>query len=641
MALDSASAAGDTASAAAGHPEPTADLWSRVRLWLIVALGLAWLAFQFAIVAEPQDPLLSRPIHLVFALALTFLTLPLDSRQHSTLRRAADVLMVAAVFATGCYYWLAFPRLTGRIEMVDPVTTADGFFGLLLLLLLLEGVRRTVGWALLGLLLFVLFYSAAGAWFPGWLRFRGFGLEETVEMMTMTTNGVLGITTETSVQFVFYFIAFGAIYAAIGGGKLFIDIGLSLSGRHSGGAAKAAVLSSSLMGTVSGSAVANVVSVGVFTIPLMRRAGYKPAAAAGIEAIASTGGQLMPPVMGVAAFVMAEMLQIDYGRIAWAAVIPAVAFYLNARRTGIGTLKAGSALTYEPLLPRLYLLLPPLVLIALLTSRFSATFAVNAAIFACVVTCYLRRRSWLGPRAWLSAIHDVARQASHVAVPIAAIGIIIAVAIQSNLALKFSTRLIEAGGANVYAALLLTVLGCLVMGLGLPTVAAYIIGAILFVPSLLKLGVPALSAHFFVMYYCVLSMVTPPVALASFAAAGLARAGTMDTSWQAFRLSFVLFLIPFGFVFDLRLLGQGEPLWVAAAFLSLLTATAVWAVSLTGYLGRPLTWLERVMHGAAAVLIILFPTGSRYWAFSLALAAMLACWSLVRWRLAARHREVL
>jgi len=594
---------------------------------LLLAISIFWCVFQFAIIAWPQQPMVARPIHLFFALAVLFLT--------TTGPRWLNALLLGASAAIGAYFLLHAQRLADRVEAVDPILPIDIAAGVMLMVLLLEGVRRCVGWSLLGLLLFALLYNFAGPWFPGWSRFSGFNFEDTIEIMTMTTNGVLGVTTETSVQFVFYFLVFGSAYAAIGGGRLFIDIGLKTSGRQQGGAAKAAVISSSLMGTISGSAVANVVSVGVFTIPLMRRAGYSAVQAAAIEALASTGGQLMPPVMGVAAFVMAEMLQVDYGRIAMAAVIPAVAFYfalfamvdLGARKSGIGTLDPSQAAPSAPIWPRLYLLLPPILLIALLATGRSATISVVAAIAACIVTAYLRRESWLSFGAWLKVIEDVARQAAQVAIPISAIGIMVAIAVQSNLALRFSSKLIEGGSASIYAALLLTIIGCIVMGMGLPTVAAYIIGAILFAPTLIKLGLTPLCSHFFVMYYCVLSMITPPVALASFAAAGLAKAGVMETGWHAFRLSLVLFLIAFAFAFDPLLLGQGPLPSVLAAFAGLLIGTGVWAVALVGYLNGVLSWGERFLYGAAAVANILFPTFSAGWIAALFGAALLCAWN--------------
>lgn len=611
-------------------------------------LSALWVAFQVYIIVAPQQPMITRPVHLFFALAILYL-IPLSA---SNIRqRTINVAFLCGIAFCGWYYLTQATRLAERIEAIDPVLPVDVVAGIILILALLEGVRRLVGWSLLSLLLIALVYNFAGRWFPGWSRFSGFDLADTIDIMTMTTNGVLGVTTETSVQFVFYFIAFGAVYSAIGGGRLFIDIGLRASGRQKGGAAKAAVISSSLMGTISGSAVANVVSVGVFTIPLMRRAGYSAEQAAGIEAIASTGGQLMPPVMGVAAFVMAELLQMDYGKIALAAVIPSLAFYaalfvivdLYARKTGVGTLPEDVFQGQAPILRRLYLVIPPVVLIALLAGGWSATMAVMWAILACLAMGWLSPAKRIGLGAARQLILDIAHQAAQVAIPIASIGIIIAVAVQSNLALRFSARLIE-GGGNVYVALALTIFGCILMGMGLPTVAAYIIGAVLFVPALIQLGLAPLNAHFFVMYYCVLSMITPPVALASFAAAGLARAGAMQTGWQAFRLSLVLFLIPFGFAFDPHLLGIGSPAIVILAFLSLLAATAAWAIALVGFALTPLSVAERVCWAFSSVINILFPTGSAGWFVSLIALALMGFWTFIlkpRYRTnASPHMEI-
>lgn len=614
---------------------------SRARQAAILILSLGLCAFQIFILLWPQAPLMERPIHLSLALALMFLVSPLaHARLSRRFGRGLDLAGLAAAVALAGYYVVAQERLNTRIEVVDPVLTVDVVFGLILILLLLEGVRRIVGWSLLGFILVVFLYNFGGAFFPGWAWFRGFGLKETIEILTMTTNGIQGVTTQTSVQFIFYFILFGAMYGAIGGGQLFIDIGLAVSGRFRGGAAKAAVISSALMGTISGSAVANVASVGVFTIPLMRKAGYLAEEAGAIEAISSTGGQLMPPVMGVAAFVLAEILQIDYGKVALAAAIPAIAFYISlffvvdlmARRHNIGTLSAEYFATRAPILPRLFLLTPPLVLVAFLAAGRSATWSVNAAIVACVATSYFRRQSWLSLAGWKRAILDAAGQASQVAVPIAAIGIIIAIATQSNLALKFSTNLMATGAHNIYAAMALTIIGCIIMGMGLPTVAAYIIGAILFAPVLIKLGIAPLAAHLFVMYYCVLSMVTPPVALAAYAAAGLAGSDTMRTGWRAFHLSVVSFLIPFGFAFDSHILGQGNPGMILLGFLSLVAATASWAVALVGYWRDHLSIAVRVLLGALSVAVILFPTGSRGWTASILLLALCATWVFLRGR---------
>ncbi len=600
-----------------------------------LALGMFWLGGQIYIIQYPFIPMIQRPMHLLLAMALVILWSPLDDKRLGRgVSHAVDALLLAGIAASVWYFLSQADRLTGRMETIDPIFGFDLAFGIVATVTLLECVRRVVGWSLLGVILVFLAYAFTGPLFPGWLRFGGFGLEETIESLTMTANGILGVTTSTSVQFVFYFVAFGAFYSAIGGSQLFIDIGLRLVGRTTGGAAKTAIVSSSMMGSISGSAVANVAATGVFTIPLMRRSGLSAEQSAATEAIASTGGQLMPPVMGIAAFVMAELLQIDYGRIALAGIIPAVAFYiaifvavdLTARRTGAGTLDRAEDFAHEPILPRLYLLLPPVVLIGLLVYGYSATRAAVYAIFACVVTAYLRRQSWLGPKALMRAIEDATKQAAQVAVPIAAIGIIIVVAIQSNLALKFSTRLIEISGGTLIGAMIFIIFGCIIMGMGLPTVAAYIIGAILFVPALLKLGIPELSAHFFVMYYCVLSMITPPVALASYTAAGMARGNAMKTSILAFRMSLVSFFIPFAFAFDEALLGQGPWLWIAAAFLSMMIGTGAWAIALSGYFIRSLNVIERILIGATSLVVIFSPTGHMVWGIGIAGIAVMGIW---------------
>ena len=586
-------------------------------------LGAAFFAFQFWILWQPQQPLLERPVHLVFALALLFLFKPLagDDSGSSRLPRIIDGLILLGVLGLTVYYLSAFDRLSTRMENVSPVEPVDIAAGVLLVLLLLEGVRRSVGWILLVVILAFLAYMAAGPYLPDWLAFRGFKLDDSIEILTMTTSGILGITTQTSVNFVFYFIVFGAVYSAVGGGGLFIDLAMKAAGRTVGGAPKSAIISSSLMGTISGSAVANVTATGVFTIPLMRRSGLSAERAGAVEAIASTGGQLMPPIMGVGAFVMAELLNVPYARIALAGLIPAIAFYLalflivdlEARRDGVGTLESSEGVEVPAIWPRLHLLIPPFVLIGTLVYGYSAQYAAVLATASCLAAAYLRRSTWLTLDGMIEAVRDAAKQVAEVAVPIAAIGIIIAVAVQSNLALKFAGGLLSAGGGTLVGSLMLIVLGCIIMGMGLPTVAAYIIGAVLYVPALKELGISALSANFFIFYYCVLSMVTPPVALASFAAAGISGGSAMRTSMSAFWLCLVAFFVPFSFIFDEAVLFTGSTAHVALASASMLASTAIWAVALGGYWWRPLATWERVAIGIAGMVAVLAPSGTVIW----------------------------
>lgn len=610
-------------SAAPRHPVQTAAF----------VIGTGLILFQIWLLLAPQQPLFERPIHLGLALVLLFLYRPLEAPSWPRgLRLAIDAVLIVMTLAVTAYYLIELPRLTTRMENVSPVLAVDMAAGAALVLLLLEGARRAVGMILVWVLLVFILYAFWGNLLPGWLGFRGFGPEAAVEIATMTTAGVLGITTSTSVNFIFYFILFGAFYAAVGGGQLFIDLAVRLAGRATGGTAKAAIVGSSLMGSISGSAVANVVSTGVFTIPLMKRTGFAPHRAAGIEAIASTGGQLMPPVMGVAAFVMAEMLGMPYVSLALAGLIPALAFYLalllvvdlSARRDGLRSLTREEVNATPAIAPRIHLILPPLVLIALLVTGYSAAYSAVAASLSCLIVPFLRPATRIGWSELATALRDAPRQAADVAVPIAAIGLVIAVAVQSNLALKFAASLLSLSEGSLYASLALAMFGCIVMGMGLPTVAAYIIGAVLFVPALQDLGIQPLAAHFFVFYYCVLSMVTPPVALASFAAAAVGQASTAKTSFSAFGLSLVAFFVPFGFVFDPGVLGQGGAGQVAGSAAGLFASTALWAVAFGGWCGRPLTWAWRLPIGAAGLASVILPAGSGAW-----LIAMVVGWSMV------------
>ena len=600
---------------------------------LAFAVGVGLIAFQIWLLFNPQQPLMERPVHLCTALILLFLYKPFEAPiLPAWLNRGVDLICILATLLVGSYYILGFERLTTRMENVSPVFPIDIAAGATLVLLLLEGSRRAVGWILVWVLLAFIAYAFWGNFLPGWLSFRGFDVSAAVEITTMTTAGVLGITTSTSVTFIFYFILFGAFYAAVGGGQLFIDLAIRAAGRATGGTSKAAIIGSSLMGSISGSAVANVVSTGVFTIPLMKRTGIPAHRAAGTEAIASTGGQLMPPVMGVAAFIMAELLGMPYVDVALAALIPALAFYLalllvvdlSARRHGIRALTAEEVANTDSILPRLHLILPPIVLVCMLVAGFSASFSAIVASAACLVAPFLRPNTRIGWQEVVDGLREAPRQAAEVAVPIAAIGIVIAVAVQSNLALKFASSLLSLSEGSIYASLLLAMFGCIVMGMGLPTVAAYIIGAVLFVPAIQELGIPPLAAHFFIFYYCVLSMVTPPVALASFAAAAVGQASTVKTSMSAFGMSLVAFFIPFGFVFDLGILGEGTYAQVAMSAFGLLISTALWAVAFGGWCMQPLALPARTLIGAAGLAAVIAPSGSAVW-----YAGLVAGWAVI------------
>ncbi|SKA34332.1 TRAP transporter permease [Consotaella salsifontis] len=610
--------------------------YSKFHWALRVALSLAYFAFLLKQFFWPDPPLMAASVHVFTAMAITALVLPLkeDGPLGTILTRLIDVVIVAACLVIVAHFFVATERLEMRLAYIDDVYLVDKATFIVGMLLLLEGVRRCVGWSLLLMIVLFLAYAFLGSYLPGALGFSGFNLAEVTDMITMNTDGIFGITSATAINFVFYFIMFGAIFALTGGGQLFIDLAMMAAGRLTGGAAKAALIGSALFGTISGSAVSNVAAVGVLTIPLMRRSGYTAEQAAATEAIGSTGGQLMPPVMGIAAFVMADLLGIPYTRIALAGLIPAVAFYfalfvvvdLRARKSGVGTVSADLLQVVAPIMPRLHLLASPLFLLALLFMGYSAPFAAFYASIVALLVPLIFKRTRYNIRKLYEISLDVAQQMALLSIPLATIGVIMAVATQSNLALKFVTGLTLLGGGHLYLSLILIVLGCLVMGMGLPTVAAYIIGSVMFVPALVDMGVDRLAANFFVMYFCVLSMVTPPVALASFAAAGVAKADTMKTAMLATGIGAVSFLMPFGFVNDPILLWSGPVPDILLAFFGMLCATVAWAVFIQGYLHVHISWIERILFLIVCVGIVLVKSLEPSWFMLLA-----AFWCLVGW----------
>jgi len=602
---------------------------------ILAGLSLGYFAFLVKQFYWPDPPMLAAPVHVFLAMAVTTLLMPLapTSMLGRLLARTLETGMVIACLAIAAHYVFDLDRMQTRLPYIDEVFTVDKITFVIGTAMLLEGVRRCVGWSLLGMILAFLAYGVFGQYVPAPLGFSGFDLGQMTDMMVMNPDGLFGVTATTSINFVFYFIMFGAIFASTGGGQLFIDIAMMAAGRLVGGAAKAALIGSALFGTISGSAVSNVAAVGVLTIPLMRRAGYTAEQAAATEAIGSTGGQLMPPVMGIAAFVMADILGVPYTRIALAGVIPALAFYgalfvivdLRARKSGVGTI-AFDASTIAPLLPRLHLLIGPLLMLGMLFSGYSAPFAAFYSSVVAILVPLLRKETRYGlGRLWEIAL-DVPKQMATLSIPLCTIGIIMTVATQSNLALKFVTGLTVLGGGSLYLSLILIVIGCLIMGMGLPTVAAYIIGSVMFVPALVGMGVDRLAAHFFVMFFCVLSMVTPPVALASFAAAGMAKANTMKTGMLATGLGAVSFLIPFGFVTDPIILWNGPigPILIAA--FGMMCAIVAWAMFIQGWMNQNLTWVERLICLVICVGIVLVKSLDPLW-----FALLGAFWVVIGW----------
>ncbi|AFT71119.1 TRAP transporter, 4TM/12TM fusion protein [Alloalcanivorax dieselolei B5] len=603
-------------------------------------VALLWALFQIWMVyGTPLELIVAVPIHVMFGVILTFIIHPLRPREDGrfTLFRASDYLLVVVAATIAVHYYLSGEMLTTRIAMVDPPAPRDLMVGVATLALVVEAVRRSLGMGLTTVILVFLVYQFCGPLLrelpllriighdgePGRLFFETF-----IDMQTMQNEGVFGIPSIVSYGQVFYFLLFGAFLQFFGGGQLFMDLSVLLVGKLRGGMAKVSILSSTLFGSVSGSATANAAVMGMFTIPAMKRSGMSSEQAAAVEASSSTGGQLMPPVMGAAAFLIAQFMGVPYAEVAMAAIIPALLFYLAlyfvvdllARRNNLTGLHQEEIETnWAGVLKRLYLLIPVFVLVYQIMAGRALSSATLEAIWLTLLLG-LCGRGWAGLRAGgaggllravgtalddsLQALASGARGAIAVAIPCAGAGIVVGIASTTNLGLTFGTFVTALSGGMTIPALLLVMVMVIVMGMGMPTTAAYIMGAILAIPALDKLGISELSSHFFVLYFAALSMVTPPVALAAFVAGGIAKANVWQTGWAAFRYSLAGFLVAFAFAFSPALLLQGDWQNIVAATVTAAVGCYALAGCVAGYLRAPNTRAESLLLLVAAAMLI-------------------------------------
>lgn len=577
-----------------------------------------FLLFQLYIaLIKPLDPMLQSPIHLLLALLVVFLMKPL--KKDNIAAKIFEFICYMAIIFLFYYTFSQTDRLVNRVQYVDQVFTIDYIATAVTIFILLEAVRRTLGSVLYGLIIFFIIYDWFGMYFPGILAFKGTNWRSFTEVMTMGSSGVYGAPLYTSVTSLFYFILFGALFSTCGGGQLLIDIGMKTSSKGSGGPAKAAVISSGLMGMISGSAVANVSTTGVLTIPMMKEVGYEPHEAGAIEAVASTGGQIMPPIMGIGAFIMAEMLGVPYKDVAAAAIIPALAYFISilllvtflAKRRDAGDIEEISTeIKIEPILPRLYLLLPAIILVyyiiqgkSLMRSGMMGIFAIIAINFAGLLI--QDGKNYIPIKSIWESIKDGIQQAANIAIPTAACGIIIGIVIQSGLASRFADLIASLGTENLLVALLIAMLGCMILGMALPTVAAYLVSNILFVPVLIRLGIGQLPANMFVFYFGIMAQITPPVCLASYTAAGIAGADSMKTGVTGFMYALVAFLVPFIFIYQPAILLIGSVKEIIMASFVLLLGTVYLAAAMGGYLIIPLNKVKRGILLAGALLLIM------------------------------------
>jgi TRAP transporter 4TM/12TM fusion protein len=631
-------------------------------LALFSTLALAFSTYQLVVAAfHPFSSLVTRSFHVGFLLALTFLLYP-SFRHRAKLSKlgAGDTALAGGAFLLASYQWFFEGELMQR---AGSPTTLDLWVGTALIILVFEAARRILGLALPLICGAFLLYGLFGNHLPGDLAHRGYDFAQLVDQLAFGTEGIFGIPTLVSATYIFLFILFGSFLEHAGMIHLFNSIALGFVGHAKGGAAKVSVLSSALMGTISGSGVANVLTTGQFTIPLMKRFGYSGVFAGAVEATSSMGGQIMPPVMGAVAFIMAENLNVPYAEIVKAALIPACLYYATVfwmvhleagRKNLVGLPKAECPNPWRAMRQEWYLILPLVALVWMLFAGYTPMYSgmvglsltailiLGAAIAARLSSLAFRYVFWLavglasatltkwgvypvlaviaalaaialsvkGGRHTLKLLRDSlidgARQALPVGVACAIVGVIIGVLTLTGAASSFAGYILRVGESSLFLSLVLTMLVCLVLGMGIPTIPNYIITSSIAAPALLKLGVPLIVSHMFVFYFGIMADLTPPVALAAFAAASISKESPMRTGLKAVQIAIAGFVVPYMAVYDHALMLQGNPTFVAVAGIvaKALLAIVLWGAAAIGYLRAPLTWRERALAAAGAFLLV-------------------------------------
>ena len=579
---------------------------------IVSAIAITFSVFQlYTAIFGILDAQLQRAVHLGFALALAYLLYPARKSWSRNRVHPVDVILAILGAAAPAYICIMYRELAMRAGMV---TTVDMLVGVVGLLLVIEATRRVVGIPMVVVVLVFLTYAFAGPYMPGVLAHRGVSVEQLVGHLYFTTEGIFGIPLGVSSTFIFLFILFGAYLESTGLGKFFIDIANAIAGWASGGPAKVAVLSSALMGTVSGSSVANVAGTGSFTIPMMKKLGYRKEFAGAVEAASSTGGQLMPPVMGAAAFLMAEFVGVPYIDIVAAAVIPAILYFaglwlgvhLEAKRNNLkGVPRDQLPKAWDIFRERGHLAIPLVVIVYLLVTGYTPMRAALVAIVLSIVASALRKSTRMKPIEIIRGLENGARNVLGVVIACAAAGIIIGVVTKTGVGLKLASGLLALSGGLLLPTMFFTMITSLILGMGVPTTANYVITSTIAAPALLQMGVPVLAAHMFVFYFGIIADVTPPVALAAYAASGISGGKPLMTGVNASKLAIAAFIIPYIFVLSPVLL-----MIDATAFgLVFSTVTAIMGLvgvssAMIGYLSDHCTPLERIILFFAGLMMI-------------------------------------
>ncbi|BDH60053.1 C4-dicarboxylate ABC transporter [Lysinibacillus sp. PLM2] len=592
--------------------------------WVVFFGLLAFSLFQlYTAIFGQFTAYIQRTIHLGFGLTFIFLLFPARKKGSKTKIAFYDYILAILSAISGIYWTLNYDRLVTSLGQINQL---DFIVGLIVIVLVLEAARRAVGLPIAIIAILFLLYAFFGRQMPDFISHRGQSLESIVNLMYFSTDGILGTPISVSATYIFAFLLFGAFLVKTGVGQYFNDLAVSVAGKLTGGPAKVAIFSSALQGTISGSSVANVVTSGSYTIPMMKKLGYKKEFAGAVEAAASTGGQLMPPIMGAAAFLMVEFIGrgVTYWDIAKAALIPAILYFagiwimthFEAKRLGLRGLRDDEMPDRKEVFKKLYLLIPIILIIVLMVSGTPVIHAALYGIVACIVVGVINREVKFGPKEFVEALVDGARTALGVVAATACAGIIVGVVVKTGLGLSLANTLVDLAGGNILLTLVFVMIASLVLGMGAPTTANYVITSTIAAPAIITLLAPdvsqalipvtvLLSAHFFVFYFGIIADITPPVALAAFAASGISGGDPIKTGVNSAKLAIAAFIIPYIIVLSPELLMIDvtilQVVWVLIT--AILGMIAIGA-GVIGFWYRKINWIERIIVIASGLAMI-------------------------------------
>ena len=570
-----------------------------------IAICMTLFQFYFTIGYSILDGTSMSAIFVGFAFILIFLTIPIvhpkEGKEEPKILLCLDLFLVAATIGVVTFLVLNLPILFERMLYIDPVPEPAIWAGFILIALTFEATRRTTGLALCTVAGTFLLYLFFGDQLPRAVAHNGVTIENIVETLTIQSEGIFGIPIQTATSMLFSFMMFGAFLEKSNMSSLFMDMACRITRKSQGGAAKVAIFASALFGTISGSSAGNVYTTGVFTIPLMKRAGYTPHFAGAVEAVASTGGQIMPPVMGAAAFILAELAGVGYLDVAKAAAIPAVLYFLalymmihfEAKKHNLGTLDDEHIPPWSSILRRLYYFAPLMLLISLMLYGRSVAVCANAATLSIIILSFFSKETRFTFRRFLDALATAAKSSLMVVACCACSGIVVGTINFTGIGFKFINMITLIAGNSLFLMLILILLTSFIIGMGMPTTPAYIVVATLGAPALIKMGIAPIVAHLFVFYYAIISFITPPVCLAAYAAAAIAHAKPMQTGLTSMKLGIVAFIVPMVFIYEPAILAQGSTIDIVNAFATAVIGVMGVSAGLQGWYLRDCSLIEQ------------------------------------------------